>query len=341
VSLTNDNLQLDEANRKRALELASFIVEAPAGAGKTELLTQRYLKLLQTVNAPEEIIAITFTNKAAAEMRLRILDSLMLAAKNTPPPQPHKQITYELSLQALQQAQTLNWQLIENPSRLRIFTIDSLCAHLARQMPLMSRFGAQPKVSDDAALLYTQAAEQTLALLEHIEYSEIVKTALRYLDNNAGQLTNLLVRMLEKRDQWLHHAQYEVNASQLQNTLNCLIETSLIEAKNALQAALQQLLMPVARFAASNQPISLNIAALVDWQNPLEAQPQDLSEWRAVADLLLTAAGEPRKEAGLNVKFGFPPTDEGKAHKKTLVDIIAAIDNTPALHAIRPAKQQQ
>jgi ATP-dependent helicase/nuclease subunit A len=335
VSLTNDNLQLDEANRKRALELASFIVEAPAGAGKTELLTQRYLKLLQTVSAPEEIIAITFTNKAAAEMRLRILDSLMLASKSTPPPQAHKQITYELSLQALQQAQAHNWQLIENPSRLRIFTIDSLCAHLARQMPLMSRFGAQPKVSDDVALLYTQAAEQTLALLEHIEHGEIVKTALRYLDNNAVQLTNLLVRMLEKRDQWLQHAQYEVNASQLHNTLNCLIETSLIEAENALQPALQQLLMPVARFAASNQPTSLNIAALVDWQNPLEAQPQDLSEWRAVADLLLTAAGEPRKEAGLNVKFGFPPTDEGKAHKKTLVDIIAAIDNTPALHAIR------
>ncbi len=335
MNVASNNLQLDETNRKRALDLASFIVEAPAGAGKTELLTQRYLKLLQTVNAPEEIIAITFTNKAAAEMRLRILDSLMLASKHTQPTQAHKQITYALSLLALQKSQAHNWQLIENPSRLRIFTIDSLCAYLARQMPLMSRFGAQPKVTNDAALLYTQAAEQTLALLEHVEQCETVKTALRYLDNNAGQLTKLLVRMLEKRDQWLHHAQYEVNTSELQNTLNYLIKTGLTEAENALQPSLQQLLMPVARFAASQQPSAFNLASLIDWQSPLQSDVSDLPKWRALADLMLTDKGEPRKEAGLNVKFGFPPTDQGKAHKKSLVDIIAAINNTPALHAIR------
>ena len=124
------NLELDAQNRLRALDLTSFIVEAPAGAGKTELLTQRYLKLLQTVHAPEEIIAITFTNKAAAEMRLRILDSLIKAANQERPIEQHKQITYDLSLKALQHANTNHWQLIENPARLRIFTIDSLCCLL-------------------------------------------------------------------------------------------------------------------------------------------------------------------------------------------------------------------
>ena len=129
----------DARARERAIEPASsFIVQAPAGSGKTELLIQRYLKLLAHVKIPEEILAITFTRKATEEMRTRITSALE-AAQNPPPEilEPHQRLTRELALAVLQQNEKYQWQLLDFPRRLRISTIDAFCANLVRQMPFL------------------------------------------------------------------------------------------------------------------------------------------------------------------------------------------------------------
>src|SRR3970040_585313 len=123
----------DLAARRRALDPAcSFIVQAPAGSGKTELLIQRYLRLLACVEHPEEIVAITFTRKAAREMRERVLDAVEDPRAAKAPASAHERTTLELAAAALARDTEAGWGVTANPARLRLQTIDSVCAALTR-----------------------------------------------------------------------------------------------------------------------------------------------------------------------------------------------------------------
>jgi len=173
----------DQRARDAALDPErSFIVQAPAGSGKTELLVKRYIRLLGTVEKPEEIVAITFTIKAAAEMRERVLEKLPNAA--------------------------------EIAHRLRIQTFDALCVALTRQMPVLSRFGAQPQIVEDARLHYREAARRTLK-----DFSPAVEAVLSHLDNNVDAATALIGSMLAKRDQWLRKTGAAPARSELESCL--------------------------------------------------------------------------------------------------------------------------
>src|SRR5258707_15760027 len=101
----------DDADRAAALDAArSFIVQAPAGSGKTELLIQRYLAILADVERPERIVAMTFTVKAAAEMRERVVNALREADSGMPPRSPHEAKTRELALAVLARDRAEGWQ---------------------------------------------------------------------------------------------------------------------------------------------------------------------------------------------------------------------------------------
>ncbi len=195
----------DAAERERALDPhRSFIVQAPAGSGKTELLIQRYLALLAEVRRPEEIAAITFTIKAAAEMRARILEALRGARSDPRPARAHRARTWELARAALARNDALGWKLEESAERLHVQTIDALCASLTRQMPFLSRFGAQPEVVEDASAMYAEAARNVLALVEEEDdAAPLVERLLAHVDNNAAEGEKLLAAMLAQRDHWI------------------------------------------------------------------------------------------------------------------------------------------
>jgi ATP-dependent exoDNAse (exonuclease V) beta subunit len=195
-----DLLPEDQAVREAVLDTRqSFIVQAPAGSGKTELLMRRFLALLAQVQRPEEILALTFTNKAAAEMRERVLKALMAAAQGLPLEKPQDAVPRRLAKAALAQDAKQNWQLLKNSSRLRIETIDAFSASLVQQLPILSKMGSETRINDrtDYAAVVARA---TAAFAR--EEPQAMQTILTFWKNDPQNLQDTLVHLLKKRDQW-------------------------------------------------------------------------------------------------------------------------------------------
>lgn len=194
----------DKAARDAALDpYTSFIVQAPAGSGKTGLLVQRYLRLLSEVKRPESIVAMTFTRKAAAEMKARIHQALVAARDELPVEDDFTVTTRVLAKKALEKNSQEEWSLLTDPGRLQIQTIDSLCAMLIRQMPVVSEFGTVGEVVENATELYRAAARRTVHMLAETERDQqLLRRLAVYFDNDLTRLERLMVSMLEQRDQW-------------------------------------------------------------------------------------------------------------------------------------------
>lgn len=333
--LVEDDLQA----RKDALDVTrSFIVQAPAGSGKTELLIQRYLKLLSVVENPEEVLAITFTRKAAAEMQFRVLAALQGAERGEEPAEEHQKLTNALATAALQRDCEHGWQLLANPRRMRIQTLDSLNALIARLRPISSPEGAGgARIVTDAELssLYRSAALATLDwLAESGPMHAATHEVLVHVDNNTQVYVSYLVQMLGTRDQWLPFIgsgllttdeadslrhRFEQNLEY--SVTDCLQRTASIFPPDIIEA-----LSPLQVYAADQMAGSGSeanpIFALNERRGLPAADSSAIPEWQGLAELLLTRAGQFRKK--VDKRQGFPPGDSGqKASMHALLEDLA------------------
>ncbi len=327
----------DQTERAAAIDpTRSFIVQAPAGSGKTELLIQRFLALLATVERPQQILAITFTRKAAAEMRSRLLDALQ-AAQQACPAEEHKQLTWRLARQALQQDRQKQWQLLNNPALLSIQTIDSFNAGLVHKMPWVSRFGGVPEMAEDADLLYRQAAENLVGrLADDQPGGEQIALLLAHLDNRMERLQQMLLEMLRRRDQWLRHLLGVSGGDSrqlLEEALALLVAECLSKLTALLPTALHEELLFCGRYAASHlwEQGQRPLLALTDLDWFPAAEVDHLPLWQGFADLLLTSAGDLRKPGGINVKCGFPAGKQGQESKQRMQTLLEKLADQPGL----------
>ncbi len=338
----------DEKIRRQALEPdQSFIVQAPAGSGKTELLIQRYLKLLGRANFPEEILAMTFTRKAAAEMKERIFSALTEAQTQQCPQQPHARFTWELAQKVLEQDQAREWKLMNNPARLRIVTIDSFCSSLTRRMPLLSRMGAGLDIQENASSLYRETARSILSLTESETnpYGVLVRNILRHIDNSKEDFIKRIVQLLDRRDQWMisffdprenlkTHPLNENARQGLEQTLAGLIQSRLGKLEGLFSREIQKNILQVATYSGKNlenTDPSHPCVCLANLPNFPDTMIDSLEIWKGLAHLFLTQTNTCRKKP--DVRLGFPPgkDDEAKRMKNEFVDLVNALQENPAL----------
>lgn len=341
----------DASAREQALDATrSFIVQAPAGSGKTELLTRRVLTLLSTVERPEDVLAITFTRKAAAEMRHRVVMALKRAADPAPEKDAYQQEGLRLARQVLARDAERGWNLVDDPERLGMRTIDSLASNLAHRLPVLSSLGAATSAVDDASALYAQAAERFID--HHLSSIDAVS---QKLDNRLEKLRGLLAALLAIRDQWARYTTDDFTDDRLRGVLEDMLGALLQARVAALSAAappgLGPLLLPIltrcsqyleeleAAGVLQLESAHRSVIALAEAMDASGGtlpgdQLEDLGEWTLLADFLLTVTGTPRKR--LQVSEGFPAQSadkqisaskaELKEHKATADQVLRGLD---------------
>ena len=317
----------DQVERDRALDIThSALAIAPAGSGKTSLLVARALKCLAVSSEPEEVVALTFTNKAAAEIRTRLIEALQ-SAQAPAPGEPYARTLHELARKALAHSESRGWSLLQNPNRLRAMTIDALNAELAGRLPLLSGLGGPPAITDDNQGLFVEAIQSLFAELEDADLPAPDRLALgellRWGDNRLDRLQEPLATLLEKREQWRREVRPDSSPEQDAGVLEGLLHSRLKRLDELLDPDFKQSLLDVlSEGSAHAEPLAW-AAKLHPWP---DLSSSEIEIWQKIVSVLITGNGTLRKPRGINKTQGFLP---GQTYTRRMKALLERLQDAP------------
>jgi ATP-dependent helicase/nuclease subunit A len=320
----------------------SFIVQAPAGSGKTELLMQRILTLLVTVKEPEEIIALTFTKKAVEEMRARVFTALTNAKNDANVENDHEKKSRALAKAVLEHDQKNQWDLLSSPHRLHISTIDALSLKICQGSPKETLLPLDIMPLDNPSDLYKQAIAQTFQDDPKNHLAHELQTLLLHCDNQYPSHESLLCNLIAQRDQWLalvmpYYHQPLLLKKSCENVMRCIIESHIKTVQKHLPLDYIEPLWQSLVFSKTQCDLSCH------WTIDdclLDKNPDHIDAWQDAANLLLTKEGSWRSPRSINKTLGFSTDfpEEKKACQTILIMLseMASQDSLrQSLHALR------
>ena len=273
----------------------SVVVEACAGSGKTFLLVARMLRLLLEGCEPSELLAITFTRKAAAEMRERLLNLLKeLALAETSVAMKLLQergLSYEEAERKMPQVRSLYQRVLSSPFSLSIDTFHSWFARLLQIAPLSSGVPHAYALEDNSAELLNDAWVRFMHSLNQPQQSDL-RAALMTIYEIAGDTTGkkLIDAFVARRAEWWVAAENHDPLEQLRQLCG---EDGLKDARLRLweDASFCQRFLRLSSLLGRGTPAQKKNATAIESCITAGAGSE---QFETLYNLLLTKADEPR-----------------------------------------------
>ncbi len=308
---------IDQKERLSALDTtSSHHVESPAGSGKTLLLIMRFLKLLVEVGNPQEIIALTFTEKATGEMHGRIVQYLDKASKSEKPENKLDEELISLAAEALKRHGD-HIESITSSDVLNIMTFHGFCSYITRRAPLEAGLAPDYEIVDEErqSEIIEEAIDSARERIFSYPSDDIKRTSLekRLLRHNNSWfgLSEELKNILMRRDRFADLTRFVRDAvDRGLSSLSAVIHERLrIYIEGSLSILREKFLLSE---LGSRWDDFFNHLSSQEAESALSIPPalpthkwEDLESWQSIAEALLTQKGTPKKVMG--PKYGFYP----------------------------------